>query len=58
MEKINQRKIVRDYVGTAGHLYWLITGNHHPKCECSVCQLLDRADQAYEEERDRELVQI
>jgi hypothetical protein len=25
------KKAIRDYVGTAGHLYWLVTGNIHPK---------------------------
>jgi hypothetical protein len=24
-------KIIRDYVGTASHLYWLITSKIHPK---------------------------
>jgi len=32
----NMNKLLVSYVGTAGHLYWLITGKKHPKVEeCS-----------------------
>ncbi len=58
MENKNKRRVVRDWSGTAGHLYFLVTGDHHPKCECSVCQILNHADEAYESKRDEALVEI